>query len=68
MQEEVSGSTTEGEWAPDGFGDGGANCFGVADVGGSREGRSVWMGQWARRVMTLGVGKRMAKVWGELLV
>ena len=42
--------------------------FGVADVGGSREGRSVWMGQWARRVMTLGVGKRMAKVWGELLV
>ena len=25
MQEEVSGATTEGERAPDGFGDGGAN-------------------------------------------
>ena len=45
MQEAVSGATTEGERAPDGFGDGGANFFGVADVGGSREGRSVWMGQ-----------------------
>lgn len=41
MQEAVSGATTEGERAPDGFGDGGANCFGVADVGGSREGHSV---------------------------
>ena len=68
MQEEVSSATTERERAPDGFGDGGANFFGVADVGGSREGRRVWMGQWARRVMTLGVGKRMSKVWGELVV
>ncbi len=45
MQEEVSSATTEGERAPDGFGDGGADFFGVADVGGSREGRCVWMDQ-----------------------
>ena len=45
MQEVFSGATTEGERAPDGFGDGGANFFGVADVGGSREGRNAWMGQ-----------------------
>jgi hypothetical protein len=63
MREEVSGVTTGGERAPDGFGDRRANFVDIADVGGYQEGSGGFIGN----IGTSG-NAWMQKVWGRLVV
>jgi hypothetical protein len=65
-REEVSGVTTGGERAPDGFGDRRANFVDIADVGGYQEGSGGFIGNIGTSGNAFGCWEEDAKGLGSI--